>query len=155
MKFTTVIATLKTFGMTAAHPPQHVEGEDGELASSESMHAMQKRDAYTCYGSSNATVSDCERVIDTIRAHGEEIFSLHSGLCLVWSEGSCGVRFCAVRYVRYPLNRTASWVADYLTSPLLEDCVGTGTNGLMGDSHNINSQIGTYRLSIAEYFGDD
>ncbi|RYO80556.1 hypothetical protein DL766_001099 [Monosporascus sp. MC13-8B] len=155
MKLTIIIAALSAFDMTDAHPPQTLGAEIGDLASSESVHALQKRDAYTCYGSSNATLSDCEKVIATIRAHGEEVFSLRSGLCLVWSEGSCGVRFCAVRYVRYPLNRTASWVADYLTSPLLEDCVGAGANGIMGDSHNINSQIGTYRLSIAEYFGDD
>ena len=95
-------------------------------------------------------------MIDAVRNHGEEVFRLRSGLCLTWREGSCGARFCAVRYVQWPLNRTASWVADYLSAPLLEDCVAhSSANGVMADTLNINSNSGTYRLYLEQYPSND
>ncbi|EMR70902.1 hypothetical protein UCREL1_2063 [Eutypa lata UCREL1] len=154
MRFAILTAITAIFGLAATNPLQMIV-EKGNLDSSESFSSIQKRDAFTCYGASNATVSDCQQVIDSIRTHGEETFHLHSGMCLVWHEGGCGVRFCAVRYVQYQLNRTASWIADYLTSPLLDSCIGGGTNGIMADTPNINSNLGSYRLYMAGYTGHD
>ncbi|KAK7751673.1 hypothetical protein SLS62_006334 [Diatrype stigma] len=154
MRFTIATASVSVFSLAAANPLQLIEGKSG-LVPSEPSASLQKRDAFTCYGTSNATVSDCQSVVDTIRTYGEEVFHLHSGLCLVWHEGTCGVRFCAVHYIQNQLNRTASWVADYLASPLVANCIDGGANGIMGDSANINSNYGSYRLYISGYSGHD
>ncbi|KAJ1329440.1 hypothetical protein MN608_06174 [Microdochium nivale] len=126
------------------------------------------RDAYTCYGGYTGSVSDCEQVVLEVQKHGqvadavdryggeeggqqqeeqqEGLFSLYSGLCVVFQSGSCRARLCAVEHVPQPVNRTASWVVSTLGTPLLSSCIENGRLGVAGDSAAINGDSGTYRL---------
>ncbi|KAI8956799.1 hypothetical protein F5Y11DRAFT_132825 [Daldinia sp. FL1419] len=119
------------------------------VAGSDTVHSgIEKRDAYTCYGSTNTSVPDCQKIIDTIRNDEQQNFALYSGVCAVWNQGTCRVRFCAQPYVNRPVNRTASWLANYIATPLLDGCIGKGNLGVLSDHPNINSHYGTYRLWV-------
>ncbi|KAH9999159.1 hypothetical protein F4779DRAFT_605606 [Xylariaceae sp. FL0662B] len=107
-----------------------------------------KRDAFTCYGSSNTSISDCQKVISNIQADQQQNFTLYANVCAVWNEGTCKIRFCAQPYVMKPVNRTADWLATYITSPLLDSCISVGKMGVMSDHPNINSFAGSYRLWV-------
>ncbi|KAI1633540.1 hypothetical protein F4809DRAFT_652470 [Biscogniauxia mediterranea] len=156
MIFTTLLTILAFIGLagiaTATFP---INDQVGYLESTqgaidiESTHVLAKRDAYTCYGNTNISIPDCEAAFGKIRLDGRnQTFKLHSGVCLNWSEGTCAVRFCAVPYTYKPVNRTSDWLIDYLTTPLLDNCVRGGQQGLMGDHPNINGPSGTYRLYL-------
>ncbi|KAI1391255.1 uncharacterized protein F4822DRAFT_396141 [Hypoxylon trugodes] len=109
---------------------------------------LEKRDAYTCYGSTNTSVSDCQKILDTIRGDPRQSFKLFSNICAVWNEGSCRVRFCAQPYVTRPVSRSAEWLATYIASPLLDGCISKGSMGVIADNPNINSHAGTYRVWV-------
>ncbi|KAI0167162.1 hypothetical protein GGR52DRAFT_557178 [Hypoxylon sp. FL1284] len=121
--------------------------EDGQSLTL-STSAVEKRDAFSCYGSTNTSVSDCQSVIDTIHADAHQNFTLYANICVVWDKASCRVRLCAQPYITRPLNRTASWLATYISSPLLDSCIGQGKMGVLSDHPNINSHSGTYRLWV-------
>ncbi|KAL7625630.1 hypothetical protein AAE478_004850 [Parahypoxylon ruwenzoriense] len=110
---------------------------------------LEKRDAFTCYGSTNTSVSDCQKVISSIQAGAEQNFTLFSNICAVWTEGTCNVRLCAQPYVTRPVNRTAAWLATYINSPMLDGCISGGKKGVISDHPNINSHAGTYRLWVS------
>ncbi|OTB16797.1 hypothetical protein K445DRAFT_316277 [Daldinia sp. EC12] len=138
-----IFAFGRSLGMAA------VLNSSGILLSTDPVMArsdLEKRDAYTCYGSTNTSVSDCQKIIDTIRTDEQQQFALYSGICAVWNQGTCRVRFCAQPYVNRPVNRSATWLATYIASPLLDGCVGKGNLGVIADHPNINSHYGTYRL---------
>ncbi|KAI4868260.1 hypothetical protein F4820DRAFT_134049 [Hypoxylon rubiginosum] len=110
---------------------------------------LQKRDAFSCYGSTNTSLSDCQGIIDTIRADAQQNFTLFANVCAVWDKGTCKVRLCAQPYISRPVNRTATWLATYIASPLLDGCIGKGQEGVLADHPNINSHSGTYRLWVS------
>ncbi|KAI1076321.1 hypothetical protein F5B20DRAFT_333104 [Whalleya microplaca] len=147
----TVLALAGYLGITTAavpHPPvgQSVTFLDARSAGSSPV--LTKRDAFTCYGSSNTSVSDCQSVIGKIQADQQQNFTLYSNVCAVWNEGTCKIRFCAQPYVMKPVNRTADWLATYIASPLLDSCISVGKMGVMSDHPNINSFAGNYRLWV-------
>ncbi|KAI1444586.1 hypothetical protein F5Y02DRAFT_389217 [Annulohypoxylon stygium] len=111
--------------------------------------ALQKRDAYTCYGSTNTSVTDCQKVIDTILADKQKDFTLWPNICAVWNQGTCKVRFCAQPYVTRPVNRSGTWLATYITSPILDGCISKGNMGVYGDNENLNGHAGTYRVWVS------
>ncbi|KAI1404522.1 hypothetical protein F4819DRAFT_108566 [Hypoxylon fuscum] len=110
---------------------------------------LEKRDAFTCYGSTNTSVSDCQTIIDTIRTDAQQQYTLYSNICAVWDQGTCRVRLCAQPYVTRPVNRTATWLTTYVASPMLDDCISQGKMGVISDHPNINSHAGTYRLWVS------
>ncbi|KAI0471122.1 hypothetical protein GGR56DRAFT_132408 [Xylariaceae sp. FL0804] len=121
-----------------------------QAAAAQPRHILGKRDAYTCYGNISATVSDCQAAISQVGQDGPDVnFMLREDVCLNWDAGTCAVRFCAQPYVLEPINRTAAWLMNYLTDPLL-NCVRGGQFALMGDRADINSDLGTYRLHLEE-----
>ncbi|KAI0533265.1 hypothetical protein GGR58DRAFT_125590 [Xylaria digitata] len=107
---------------------------------------LEKRDAYTCYGS-NAIVTDCQAALDQLRPFEDQNFELYSGICLNWSQGTCNVRFCAQPYVAKTVNRTASWIYQWAGGALM-NCIQGGQYAVMGDSVNLNGNGGTYRLHL-------
>ncbi|KAI1377465.1 hypothetical protein F4677DRAFT_416551 [Hypoxylon crocopeplum] len=151
MKYTTILALLASGGRlgmrAAAAASESAVLPDSDPATSPPV--LEKRDAYSCYGSTNTSLSDCHRVIDSIQADAQQNYSLYSNVCAVWSEGTCRVRLCAQPYVIRPVNRTAAWLATYIASPLLDGCIGQGKMGVLGDHPNINSHAGTYRLWVS------
>ncbi|KAI1823152.1 hypothetical protein F4861DRAFT_343967 [Xylaria intraflava] len=108
--------------------------------------ALEKRDAYTCYGD-GASVSDCQGAIKQLLPLGDQKLELYSGVCLNWSHDTCNIRFCAQPYVLDTINRTASWIHGWTNSSLM-DCVRGGQYSVMGDSINLNGNGGTYRLHL-------
>ncbi|KAI2623376.1 hypothetical protein GGR54DRAFT_51170 [Hypoxylon sp. NC1633] len=148
MRFTAVFAILAYGGHLAMAAPASQSTTLHDTGSAISLPTLKKRDAFACYGSTNTSVSDCQHVIDSIQIGTQQNFSLYSNICAVWSEGTCKVRFCAQPYVTRPVNRTATWLATYIASPLLDDCVSKGQMGVLGDHPNINSHAGTYRLWV-------
>ncbi|KAI0379854.1 hypothetical protein F5Y04DRAFT_282329 [Hypomontagnella monticulosa] len=108
-----------------------------------------KRDAYSCYGSTNTSVSDCEKILDTIRNDTQQDIRLYSNVCAVWNEGTCNVRFCAQPFVSKPVIRSAEWLVTYISSPILDGCISKGNLGVISDNPNINSHTGTYRLWVS------
>ncbi|KAF3063917.1 hypothetical protein GL218_02302 [Daldinia childiae] len=148
MRFTAIFAFLafgSCLGMTAVLNSSKIAlGIESTMVHS----GLEKRDAFTCYGSTNTSVSDCQKIIDTIRIDEQQEFALYSGVCAVWNQGSCRVRFCAQPYVNRPVNRSATWLTTYIASPLLDGCIGKGNLGVMADHTNINSHYGTYRLWV-------
>ncbi|KAI2641911.1 hypothetical protein GGS26DRAFT_28668 [Hypomontagnella submonticulosa] len=141
MKFTVVSAVLAAgccLGMKTA-----------SYASVALSPILEKRDAYSCYGSTNTSVSDCEKVLDTIRNDTQQDIRLYSNVCAVWNEGACNIRFCAQPFVSKPVVRSAEWLVTYITSPLLDGCISKGSMGVISDNPNINSHTGTYRLWVS------
>ncbi|KAI1758600.1 hypothetical protein GGR53DRAFT_529178 [Hypoxylon sp. FL1150] len=110
---------------------------------------LEKRDAFSCYGSTNTSLSDCQGIIDIIHADAEQNFTLYANVCAVWDKGTCKVRLCAQPFISRPINRTASWVTTYVASPLLDGCISKGMMGVLSDHPNINSHSGTYRLWVS------
>ncbi|KAI5924245.1 hypothetical protein F4810DRAFT_133084 [Camillea tinctor] len=148
-----ILALTTLAGITTTTPlnDDHVDYPDTAQGpmNVESVNALTKRDAYTCYGTTNISIPDCEAAFGKIKLDGRnQTFKLYSGVCLNWSQGTCAVRFCAVPYTYKPVNRTSDWLIDYLTTPLLDYCVKGGQQGLMGDHPNINGPSGTYRLYL-------
>ncbi|KAI0197366.1 hypothetical protein EV127DRAFT_8993 [Xylaria flabelliformis] len=107
---------------------------------------LEKRDAYTCYGS-DANVTDCQAALDQLQALKDQNFEVYSGICLNWAQDTCNVRFCAQPYVAKTVNRTASWIYNWANNSLM-DCVRGGQYSVMGDSTNLNGDGGTYRLHL-------
>ncbi|KAI1498484.1 hypothetical protein F5X99DRAFT_321995 [Biscogniauxia marginata] len=151
----TILAFAGLAGIaTAGSPVSHQVNGLGTIPKTTSVvstHAIAKRDAYTCYGTTNISVTDCEAAFGKIRLDGNQTFMLHPGICLNWSQGTCAIRFCAALYASKPVNRTSDWLVDYLTTPLLDNCVKGGQQGLMGDHPNINGPLGTYRLYLEHH----
>ncbi|KAH9910111.1 hypothetical protein F4778DRAFT_36545 [Xylariomycetidae sp. FL2044] len=162
MRFLTIVKSVVAYAALAALPAvrgaivggQHYiqPVEDGEadlLDSLDSTSALQKRDVYTCYGSTSATVSDCENVINDIRGRGP--FLLFSDVCVVFQNGTCGARLCATHYTgSRGRNYTGEWTADSLTTPLLQGCIQVGLKGIMSDNANINGPLGYFRLHLED-----
>ncbi|KAH7033348.1 uncharacterized protein B0I36DRAFT_362027 [Microdochium trichocladiopsis] len=93
--------------------------------------------------------SDCRLVIREIRSQPKDrIFSLYSGLCVVFTHGACQAKLCAVEYLPRPVNQSARWMADVLEVPLLGECIEHSREGVAGDSDVINGDSGSYRLWI-------
>ncbi|KAI1776011.1 hypothetical protein F4818DRAFT_366310 [Hypoxylon cercidicola] len=119
------------------------------VTASATLPVLGKRDAFSCYGSTNTSISDCQGIIDTIHADAQQNFTLYANICAVWDKGTCKVRLCAQPYINRPINRTATWLATYVASPLLDGCIGKGQMGVLSDHPNINSHSGTYRLWVS------
>ncbi|KAI0840304.1 hypothetical protein F5Y06DRAFT_253805 [Hypoxylon sp. FL0890] len=139
------VASIGFLGMTTA------SGQSATLfdgVSAIPSPALEKRDAYTCYGSTNTSVSDCQKIIDSILADAQQDFDIYSNVCAVWNQGTCKVRLCAQPYLVRPVSRSAEWLATYIASPLLDGCITKGNMGVLGDHPNINSHAGTYRLWV-------
>ncbi|TGJ81941.1 hypothetical protein E0Z10_g6836 [Xylaria hypoxylon] len=107
---------------------------------------LEKRDAYTCYGS-DANVTACQAALDQLRPFEDQNFEVYSGICLNWSQDTCNIRFCAQPYVAKTVNRTASWIYRWANSTLM-GCIQGGQYAVMGDSANLNGNGGTYRLHL-------
>ncbi|KAI0454537.1 hypothetical protein F5B21DRAFT_233919 [Xylaria acuta] len=107
---------------------------------------LDKRDAYTCYGS-DANMTDCQAALDQLQMFKDQNFEVYSGICLNWSQDTCNVRFCAQPYVAKTVNRTASWIYNWANNSLM-GCVREGQYSVMGDSTNLNGNGGTYRLHL-------
>ncbi|KAI1214521.1 uncharacterized protein F4807DRAFT_872 [Annulohypoxylon truncatum] len=155
MKPTVIMAVLASSGFlhtaladdslgTQSMVPPTTTGESAIMANT-----LQKRDAYTCYGSTNTSVTDCQKIIDTILADKQKDFTLWPNICAVWNQGTCKVRFCAQPYVTRPVNRSGTWLATYITSPILDGCIGKGNMGVYGDNENLNGHAGTYRVWVS------
>ncbi|KAI1451991.1 hypothetical protein F4805DRAFT_449127 [Annulohypoxylon moriforme] len=155
MRLATTMATLASSGIlhmtladnsaiTQSMVPSTMPDEPVIVAN-----ALQKRDAYTCYGATNTSVTDCQKVIDTILADKQKDFTLWPNICAVWNQGTCEVRFCAQPYVTRPVNRSGTWLATYITSPILDGCISKGNMGVYGDNENLNGHAGTYRVWVS------
>ncbi|KAI0129375.1 hypothetical protein F4776DRAFT_628869 [Hypoxylon sp. NC0597] len=148
MKYTAMLALAGSGGflgmVTASDHSATLPGP----RSAGSSPTLEKRDAYTCYGSTNTSMSDCQKIVDSILADAQQNFNLYSNVCAVWSEGTCKVRLCAQPYVVRPVSRSAAWLATYISSPLMDGCISKGNMGVLGDHPNINSHAGTYRLWV-------
>ncbi|KAI0123092.1 hypothetical protein BJ170DRAFT_599735 [Xylariales sp. AK1849] len=116
---------------------------------------LRKRGYYTCFdiATTPVLVSDCEHVIDDIRAIPGNL-TVPNGLCMVWYEGTCLTRFCAGGATIHQLNRTSGSVVDELAGTLMNDCVKQGQDGVSGDCANMNYHCGTYRLSLEHHGGE-
>ncbi|KAI1414205.1 hypothetical protein F5Y13DRAFT_188300 [Hypoxylon sp. FL1857] len=148
MKFTAILALVASGGFPSMAAASDQPAIPSSPESSISDPVLEKRDAYTCYGSTNTSVSDCQKIIHSILTDAQQNFNLYSNVCAVWSEGTCKVRLCAQPYVVRPVSRSAAWLATYIASPLLDGCISKGNMGVLGDHPNINSHAGTYRLWV-------
>ncbi|KAI0422253.1 hypothetical protein F5X98DRAFT_327456 [Xylaria grammica] len=138
------IAVLTT---AAAVGNQHLVSHSvSETSNAMAPRVLEKRDAYTCYGS-DANITDCQAALDQLRPFEDQNFEVYSGICLNWSQDTCNVRFCAQPYVTKTVNRTASWIYQWASSKLM-DCLEGGQYAVMGDSINLNGNGGTYRLHL-------
>ncbi|OTA99212.1 hypothetical protein M426DRAFT_27733 [Hypoxylon sp. CI-4A] len=142
MKPTTIFAMIASsgcLGMTNTNnQPAVLVGPKSVI----SPPTLEKRDAFTCYGTTNTSVSDCQKIMDSIRTDAQQDIVLYSDICAVWNEGSCRVRFCAQPYIARPIKRSADWLTTYIASPLLDGCISQGNMGVIGDNPNINGHSG-------------
>ncbi|KAI1139055.1 hypothetical protein F5Y05DRAFT_383544 [Hypoxylon sp. FL0543] len=148
MKHTTILSLVASsgfLGMAAANDRSATLPDPASVIPSP---VIEKRDAYTCYGSTNTSVSDCQKIIDSILADAQQGFDIYSNVCAVWNQGTCKVRLCAQPYAVRPVSKTAAWLATYIASPLLDGCISKGNMGVLGDNPNIDSHAGTYRLWV-------
>ncbi|KAI1387010.1 uncharacterized protein F4822DRAFT_332296 [Hypoxylon trugodes] len=105
----------------------------------------------SCLEDTTATVSDCQAVIGDIRANNGSI-KVASGFCLNWWEGACMGRVCAGKGQDVWAGNS-SWIADTMTTSILDSCVSNGKAGAAGDCADVESTCGTYRLELLTYTG--
>lgn len=142
ISYTAVLASAVVLGS----PELTLLGANQISSTTAPSHTLQKRDAYTCYGS-DASVTDCRAALSQLEQLGDQNFKVYSGVCLNWSQDSCNVRFCAQPFVSHTVNRTASWIYHWANNTLM-DCVHGGQYAVMGDSSDLNGNMGTYRVHV-------
>ncbi|KAK6077340.1 hypothetical protein SCUP234_06752 [Seiridium cupressi] len=129
--------------------------DEDELGHDEIFHGIEKRGYYTCYNRQTTSVamSDCQAVIDRIKA-SDTTFSVPNGLCLTWYQGTCMSRLCTKIGANRGLNKTSDSMVNELQGVILDDCVKIGLEGMSGDCSNMDSNCGTYRLTL-EHHGSE
>jgi hypothetical protein len=98
----------------------------------------------------SVSVPDCQAIIDRIK-DAEKIFSVPSGLCLTWYQGTCMSRLCAKSGAARGLNKTSDSMVGELEDIILNDCVKVGLDGMSGDCANMDGNCGTYRLTLEHH----
>ncbi|ETS80351.1 hypothetical protein PFICI_07880 [Pestalotiopsis fici W106-1] len=131
--------------------------DEDELGMEQEYHGIQKRGYYTCYNrqTNSITVPDCQAIIDRIETADQPSFTVPSGLCLTWWQGTCMSRLCAKSGAPLRgLNKTSGSVVGELRDVILNDCVRTGLEGMAGDCANMDANCGSYRLTL-EHHGSE
>ncbi|KAK6219183.1 hypothetical protein LQW54_002432 [Pestalotiopsis sp. IQ-011] len=153
-------------GMELGHidQPQYTLFLDEEDMHMEQRYeGLHKRGYYTCYNrqTTSVTVPDCQAIIDRISAAGAPSFTVPSGLCLTWWQGTCMSRLCAKTGAPPSsaargggLNKTAASMLGELEDVILDDCVRGGQDGMSGDCANLDANCGSYRLTL-EHHGSE
>ncbi|KAI1102403.1 hypothetical protein F4804DRAFT_334332 [Jackrogersella minutella] len=83
MKLTSILAVLASSGFL-----DMVAADDQSAVKSASTPVLKKRDAFTCYGYTNTSVSDCHKVVDNIRNDKQQDITLWPDVCAVWVQGA-------------------------------------------------------------------
>ncbi|KAI1776523.1 hypothetical protein F4818DRAFT_439922 [Hypoxylon cercidicola] len=98
-----------------------------------------------------ATVSDCQAVINDIRATGGAI-SVPAGFCLNWYEGGCLGRVCGGTDLEQ-YSGDSSWIADQMTSSILDSCISQGKSGAAADCQDVGGTCGSYHFKLQTNVG--
>ncbi|KAI1799102.1 hypothetical protein F4811DRAFT_127643 [Daldinia bambusicola] len=105
----------------------------------------------TCLEDTTATVDDCQAVIGDIRANNGTI-KVAGGFCLNWWEGGCLGRVCGGKS-QGVFSKDSKWIADAMTTSILETCIIEGKSGATADCADVNTTRGAYRVSLQAYTG--
>ncbi|KAI1866359.1 uncharacterized protein JN550_007747 [Neoarthrinium moseri] len=103
----------------------------------------------TCLVATNATISDCEAVIDDIAANSGNL-SVAPGFCLNWWEGGCQGRVCGKNDL---YEADAQSVASTMKGSILDTCIANGLTGVAADCADYKGSCGTYRLFLQTFAG--
>ncbi|KAI1133878.1 hypothetical protein F5Y05DRAFT_406942 [Hypoxylon sp. FL0543] len=91
-----------------------------------------------CLADTTASVTDCQAVINDIRANNGTI-NVAGGFCLNWWEGGCLGRVCGGKS-QETYEADSQFVADTITNSLLNTCVGHGKSGAAADCADVSSR---------------
>lgn len=153
-------------GMEVSHidqPQYTLFLDEDDMHMEQRYEGLHKRGYYTCYNrqTTSVTVPDCQAIIDRISAAGAPSFTVPSGLCLTWWQGTCMSRLCAKTGAPPSsasrgggLNKTAASLLGELEDVILDDCVRAGQDGMSGDCANLDANCGSYRLTL-EHHGSE
>ncbi|OTB03126.1 hypothetical protein M426DRAFT_24142 [Hypoxylon sp. CI-4A] len=97
----------------------------------------------------SASVTDCQAVIDDVRANKGTI-QVAGGFCLNWWEGGCLGRVYSGKGQEV-YSEDSQRIADILTNSILDTCIRDGKSGGVADCEDITSTCGTYRFSLQAY----